>query len=201
MRKFFLVALLTQGAYLSANVDSVFKDIKEMMDGFDKRFKVVEGYMNTFPSFDSLNEDEKDEVKNVPKKNVEILSDKEYIVVKLNLGELDSEKINIEVEGDSLNGIVPISDGEAIFYVQNGRIFGLSFKQEAKKEETSKDENNAIRVAQSVSVSASTKVEALPEQVCDLENMIANYKDGVLELKLPKILQKKGTKINVISKS
>ena len=171
-----------------------------MMDDFDKRFKAVETYMNTFPSFDSLNKDEKDVNKTV-QKNIEILSDKHYVVVKLNLGDLDSENINIEVEGDSLNGTVPISDGEASFYVQNGRIFGLSFKQEAKKEEKSEDEDTGVRMAQSVSVSASTKVEALPEQVCDLENMVANYKDGVLELKLPKIPQKKGTKINVISKS
>jgi HSP20 family molecular chaperone IbpA len=200
MRKLLLVALLAQGAYLSANVDSVFKDIKEMMDGFNKRFKVVEEYMNTFPSFDSLSEDEKSETTAVSKKDVEILSEKEYCVVKLNLGDLDSEKINIEVENNSLKGIVPLADGEATFYVQNGRMFGLSFKKEAKKEQESEDEDGGLRMAKSTSASASTRVEALPEQVCDLENMIANYNNGVLELKLPKIPQKKGTKINVISK-
>ena len=200
MRKLLFVALLFQGAHLSANADNVFKEIKDLMDNFNKRFKVVEEYMNTFPAFDTaaINQDDKEKVP--AKKDVEILSEKDFIVIKLNLGDLDSTKINIDVDGDSLNGSVPISDGEATFYVQNGRIFGLSFKREAKQKKLADEDKNNTYVA--CTVSASTKVESLPDQVCDLENMVANYNnDGVLELKLPRIPQKKGTKINVISNS
>lgn len=186
-----------QGAYLSANADNVFKDIKDMMDGFNKRFKAVEEYMSNFPEFDKVKKEESKE-KKASQKMTEITSDKDFIFVKLHLGDLDSNKIDIEVDGDSMKGSVPISDGQANFYVQNGRMFGLSFKKEIKKEEkTGKDDENSAHIAQSISVSASTKVESLPDQVCDLEKMVANYKDGILELKLPRVPQKKGTKINV----
>ena len=45
--------------------------------------------------------------------------------------------------------------------------------------------------------SIGSKIQSLPAEVCDLKNMVANYEDGVLELKLPRVPQKKGTKINV----
>jgi len=205
MQKVLLLALLSQGFCVSCyTADSVFEEIKELMGGFEKRFKAVEEYMNNFPEYETVG-DGKVADKAVPKKKImEISSDDSFVTVKLNLGDLDYDKIDIEVDGDSLTGSVPAKDGNANFYVQNGRIFGLSFKRELKNEQ--KDEMNAKdngdrKEYQSIEVSESTKVESLPYQVCDLEKMVANYKDGMLELKLPKVPQKKGKKINVITAS
>ena len=201
MRKLLLSALLLWGAPLSArNADHMFKEIKEVMNSFEKRFKAIENYMNNFPEYELLAQGKQDEKKATPaKKTVEISSDDEFVTVKLHLGDLDYKDVDIEAEGNSLNGSVSIKDGKAIFYVQNGRMFGLSFKKEIIKQKAVDENNKDEATFKSVALSESTKVESLPHQVCELEKMVANYKDGVLELKFPRIPQKKGKKINVAS--
>ncbi len=149
-KQLLLVALLSQGLTASArHLDSVFEDIKQTMDSFQKHFDAIDKYMEeSFPSFQELKQLDKLDEEEVQKKLVEVSSDKDNVIVKLHLGELDVQEINIEADGDTLNGVVPLKDGsansgeacsgeacsgEACFYVQNGRLFGISFKHEIKK--------------------------------------------------------------------
>ena len=232
-KQLLLVALLSQGLTASArHLDSVFEDIKQTMDSFQKHFDAIDKYMEeSFPSFQELKQLDKLDEEEVQKKLVEVSSDKDNVIVKLHLGELDVQEINIEADGDTLNGVVPLKDGsansgeacsgEACFYVQNGRLFGISFKHEIKKEAEDASVKKDIQAKkaekkqdypeqdnpaqdnpekmQYIESSESTKVESLPDQVDVLEKTQVVYKDGILELLLPKVPEKKGIKLHVNS--
>ena len=237
-KQLLLVALLSQGLTASArHLDSVFEDIKQTMDSFQKHFDAIDKYMEeSFPSFQELKQLDKLDEEEVQKKLVEVSSDKDNVIVKLHLGELDVQEINIEADGDTLNGVVPLKDGsansgeacsgeacsgEACFYVQNGRLFGISFKHEIKKEAEDASVKKDIQAKkaekkqdypeqdnpaqdnpekmQYIESSESTKVESLPDQVDVLEKTQVVYKDGILELLLPRVPEKKGIKLHVNS--
>jgi HSP20 family molecular chaperone IbpA len=200
MKKYLLcVALFSQGPSISARpFDAIFEDIKQTMETFQKRFDAIEQYMDE--RFASHKDLKQSDIKVDKKKLIDISLESTHVVVKLHLGELNSQEVNIEADGKSLNGEVPLAHGSAKFYVQSGRLF--TFKREIKEERKEKsddksDDQKAAAKVHYIGASASTNVESLPCEVDSLENTQVIYKDGVLELRLPKVPDKKGTKLHV----
>ncbi len=177
--------------------DRIWKEVHDSMDQMHKRFDAIEKYMGeTLPGI-ATDKAAGETNKVTPKKIVEINTDSNFVIIKLHLGELNTQEISIETEGNSLDGKIPLKDGSANFSVQNGRLFELSIKREQKKEKKSDKDKTSF---QRVEASTSAKIESLPDIVADLEKTQVTYKDGVVELKLPKIAaQKKGTKLNVVT--
>lgn len=128
-------------------------------------------------------------------KTLEISLDGNFVVIHVYLGDLDIQKVSIEAEKDGIEGTVPLKDGSAHFYVQNGRLFGLAMNHEVTSSEKTGKDNQEFH---SMQASATTKVESLPVPVADLEKTDVSYKDGVLTLKLPKA-DKGGKKLVVKS--
>lgn len=174
--------------------DDLFNAIKQDMQRFQKRFDAIEQYM--FSGFDQLNEEIKKDkdAKQVTQKLIEISAKDAVISIKMRLGELKVQDVSVEADGDSLTGRVPLKDGLATFYVQNGILFGLSVSHEMKKDEGDKEKKTLRQVSESA------KMETLPAYVEHLEKTEVVYQNGVLELKMPMIPQKKGTKLNVVAK-
>ena len=177
--------------------DRIWKEVHDSMDQLHKRFDAIEKYMGeTLPEI-ATDKTPSEPNKITPKKTVEISADNNFVIIKLHLGELNAQEISIETEGNSLDGKIPLKDGSANFSIQNGRLFELSIKHEQKKETQNDKDKTSF---QHVEASASTKIESLPDIVANLEKTQVTYKDGIVELKLPKIAaQKKGTKLNVVT--
>lgn len=174
--------------------EDLFSSIKQDMQRFQKRFDAIEQYM--FNGFDQLNEEVKKDkdTKQAAQKMIEIATKDAIVSIKMHLGELKAQDVTIEVDGDSLTGKTPLKDGSATFYIQNGIVFGLSVKREVKKDEGDKEKKSVVQVSES------TKMETLPTYVENLEKTEVVYQNGILELKMPMIPQKKGTKLNVVAK-
>lgn len=193
--------------------EQVWQEMQQSIDQMHKRFDAIEKYMNQ--SFSFFEQEQKQEqvqssqeqaqtkepaqkqVQAQPtQKVIEITSDNNFVTIKLHLGELDAKEIDINAEKNNLDGKIPLKNGSANFSIQSGRLFNLSMNSTHKKEE--KNEKEKVS-SYSFASSAASKIESLPDVVADLENTQVSYKDGVVELKLPKMnAQKHGTKINVI---
>lgn len=209
MKQYLCCALLLSCLRLSASApqtaeppmtfeDRIWKDFQDEIKEMRTRFDVIEKCM-----FEAMPEVTKESKELVDKKKIEvpvvktleIALDGNCVVARLRLGDLDVQKVTIEVEKDGLEGTVPLKDGSAHFYVQNGRLFGLAMNRELSSSE--KDDKDK-KEFHSVQASATTKVESLPVPVADLEKTDVSYKDGVLTLKLPKA-DKGGKKLVVKS--
>lgn len=177
--------------------EQIMKEFHESLKQMRTRFDAIEEYFNNIEkeAVVPLASSTTEKIKISTKKTVEVTSDANFVVVKLNLGDLDSKEISIEAEGNTLDGKVPLKNGVAKFSVQNGRLFEFSMKHE-QKEEKKGDKDASF---QRVEASAATRIESLPEIVANLEETKVSYKDGVVELKLPKVsaTQKKTKKLNV----
>jgi len=177
--------------------DQIMKEFHESIKQMRTRFDTIEEYFKNIEKETStqLANTTAETVKVASKKTIEVTTDPNFVIVKLNLGDLDSKEIGIEAEGNTLDGKIPLKNGLAKFSVQNGRLFEFSIKHEQKEEKKSDKETSFQRVE----ASASTRIESLPEIVANLEDTKVAYKDGAVELKLPKVssAQKKTKKLNV----
>jgi len=211
MSKNLYIALLLSCSQLAADTfeDRIWKEFQESIEQMNKRFEAIEKSMNvafvTPPTTQtatggkelSAQKTNNTIVVSTKTPTITMTTDNDFVIVNLNLGELNAQEISIEAEKNTLDGKVPLKNGSATFSVQNGRLFELSLKQEQKKEEKN-EQGQAI--TQQFASAASTKIESLPDVVTDLEKTKVSYKKGVIELRLPKIAaQKKGTKLNVVT--
>lgn len=205
MAQYLCCALLLSCLSLSASAasvpfeDRIWKDFQDEMEQMRTRFDVIEKYM--FEAMPDITKESKELATDKKKieisvqKTLEIVTEGNFVIVRVRLGDLDIQKVSIEAEKDGLEGTVPLKGGSAHFYVQNGRLFGLAINCEVTStEKTDKDKKEF----HSMQASATTKVESLPVPVADLEKTDVSYKDGVLTLKLPKA-DKGGKKLVVKS--
>lgn len=199
VRKYLCVALLLSCVKLTTAEtfeERIWNEFHDSMDQMHKRFEAIEKFMNeTVPAQSAEKELDKQTTKIATKKSIEMSTDNNFVIVKLNLGELDSKEINIEAEENTLDGKIPLKDGSANFSIQNGRLFELSVRHEQNKQEKNDNDKTSVHRFES---SSSAKIESLPEIVAHLEKTQVSYKNGVVELKLPKAAaEKKGKKLNV----
>ena len=194
--------------------EQVWQEMQQSIEQMHKRFEAIEKYMNqSFPFFEqeqkqeqTQSSQEQAQIKEPVQKQVqaqttqkviEITNDNNFVTIKLRLGEVDIKEIDINAEKNNLDGKIPLKSGTASFSIQSGRLFHLSINSEQKKEE--KNEKEQVS-SYSFASSGVSKIESLPDVVANLEDTKVNYKDGVVELKLPKMnAQKRGTKLNVVS--
>ncbi len=179
--------------------DQVFADMRENFrridQEFERRFDAIE--KNMFVQFDQI-KDEVSKEANKTEKPQEKLTDisvkDNFVVVKLHLGELNAKDINIDASDDELKATIPLAGGSATFGIQSGNMFSLSVHHESKA-----DKKSGETESKAVSYADSTKIESLPMTVQHLENTQVTYKNGIVELKMPTVPAKKGTKINVVT--
>lgn len=209
MTQYFRCALLLSCLSLSTSAmpaaqmsmtfeDRIWKDFQDEMEQMHARFDAIEKHM--FEVMPVGVKESKELIAGkqtavIAPKSLEVFLDGNFVIVRVHLGDLDIQKVSIEAEKDGLEGTVPLKDGSAHFYVQNGRLFGLAMNREITSSEKNDQDKKEFH---SIQTSATTKVESLPVPVADLEKTDVSYKDGILTLKLPKA-DKGGKKLVVKS--
>ncbi len=199
MKRFLCIALLFSGSPLVAR--DIFEEfdqaVKEMHEDFQKRFDALEKYLATQrPATATTSTPAEKDTKKPAVKSIEVLpvqDNDQFVTVKLSLGELEKDKIKIEAFDKSLKGSATLKEGGSVnFYVDNGRVLGIYTKHEAKE---NKKSDNQI-VYDSWRVAESTKEQSIPA-VHNLTTTEVSYKDGILQLKMPRVPHIKGTVLNV----
>lgn len=140
---------------------------------------------------------------------VNLSEDNEYVIVEITLpvDEVLEKGITVEAKGDNLEGSLAVKDGGNVsFFVQKGRIFGLSYTLRVTKKTEGLDsaqaqaQGNVEKQRQLHAVASTSMAEqlTLPHAVTNLEEARVTYAHNVLKLMLPKTASKNGwKKINV----
>jgi HSP20 family protein len=102
--------------------------------------------------------------------SADIWEEKDNIFVKMAMPGISKDDIKISVSGDS-----------------------LSIEGKNKEESEEKDKTYFLRTFRSSSYSQTFKLPSL----VDSDNVDASFKDGVLEIKLPKVKESKGKEISI----
>lgn len=206
MKKCLYLTLLLSGSPLFAQTSSdVFEEfdtiMKKMHEDFEERFKAIEKYVAVqFPQAQPSQEQEKtkpstDKKQTQTQQTIEVLPVKDndqYVVVKFNLGELEKDKINVEAFDKSLKGSAVLKkDGSSVNFYVEGYAVGVSTRREVK--ENKKDDKKTYDNWQ---FSEAVKEQSIPA-VSDLTKTEVSYENNIIQLKLPRVSQIKGTKLNV----